>query len=493
MRGAHLKLLLVLIATTALGAGASLALSDAALAYSIWPLAGTGTACSTPPVCGDGAPGTAALLAYPEGVAVDSAGDAYIADWGDNEIRKLSVTGALSSVAGGGTPCSNPPACGDGGAATAAQLSFPDGVAVDQAGNLYITDTGDNEVRRVSPGGTITRFAGNGTSCASPPSCGDGGAATAAQLRSPFGVAVDRSGNVYIADAGDNEIRKVSTAGRISRVAGSGTRCSKPPDCGDGSSATTAQLNFPAGVAVDQAGNVYIADDGDNEIRKVTSGGTISRIAGNGTPCAAPPACGDGGPAASATLGAPDGVAVDHTGNVYVADDLDNEIRKVSSSGTISRIAGTGAACAQLSSCGNGGPATSALLDYPDALAVDPSGNVYVGDTFDQQLRWLSTARGSVIQTTGASVRLLAFEPTVAKTAVTVRYALSGTASLTLSVKPAGGKPTVVSRAAGRAGWGELGWNRRIGGAVAGRGRYTVTVTATVGPNSATSSVTVRL
>ena len=493
MRGAHLKLLAVLIATTALTAAASLALSSGALAYSIWPLAGTGTGCSTPPSCGDGAAGTGAQLSYPEGVAVGPAGDTYIADWGDNEVRKLSVTGAVSTIAGGGTSCADPPACGDGGPATDAQLSFPDGVAVDQAGNIYITDTGDNEVRKVSPSGTITRFAGNGTSCAKPPACGDGGPATAAQLRSPFGVAVDRSGNVYIADAGDNEIRKVSPAGKISRIAGSGTACSKPPDCADGSAATGAQLNFPAGVAVDQAGNVYIADDGDNEIRKVASGGTISRIAGNGTACAAPPACGDGGPAASATLGAPDGVAVDRSGNVYVADDLDNEIRKVSSSGTISRIAGTGAACARLSTCGNGGPATGALLNYPDALAVDPAGNVYVGDTFDQQLRWLSTARGSSLRTTSGSVLLLAFEPTVAKTAVTVRYALSGTASLTLSVTPAGARPTIVGRASGRAGWGVFSWNRRIGGTVAGRGRYTLTVTATVGSRSATSSVSVRL
>jgi sugar lactone lactonase YvrE len=493
MRGAHLKLLLVLIATMALSGAASLAFAGGAVAYSIWPLAGSGTACSTPPSCGDGGPATVAQLAFPEGVAVSPAGDAYIADYADNEVRKLSVTGTIGAVAGGGTPCSNPPACGDGGPATDAQLSFPDGVAVDQAGNVYIADTGDNEVRKVSPGGNITRLAGNGTACASPPSCGDGGSATAAQLRSPFGVAVDRAGNVYVADAGDNEVRKVSPSGKISRVAGAGTACAKPPNCGDGSAATSAQLNFPAGVAADQAGNVYIADDGDNEVRKVASGGTISRIAGSGTACSAPPACGDGGPAVSATLGAPDGVAVDHNGNVYVADDLDNEIRKVSSSGTISRIAGSGAACAQLSSCGNGGSATSAQLNYPDALAVDPSGNVYVGDTFDQQLRWLSTARGSSLQTTSGSVSLLAFEPAVARTAVTVRYALSGAASLSLSVTPSGGRPTTVGRASGRAGWGELSWNRRIGGAAAGRGRYTLTVTATVGGRSATSSVSVRL
>jgi hypothetical protein len=144
-------------------------------------------------------------------------------------------------------------------------------------------------------------------------------------------------------------------------------------------------------------------------------------------------------------------------------------------------------------SCGNGGPATAAQLNYPDALAVDPSGNVYVGDTFDQQLRWLSTARGSTLQTATGAVLLLAFEPTVVKTAVTVRYALSGAASLALSVTPAGGRPSVVGRASGHSGWGELSWNRRIGGATAGRGRYRLTVTAAAGARSATSSVSVRL
>ena len=373
MRGARSKLLQFLAAATA-SAAAALAIAGPAMGYSIWPLAGTGTPCATPPSCGDGGAATSAPLGFPEGVAVGSAGDVYVADWGDNEVRKLSVTGSITPVAGGGTPCSSPPACGDRGPATDAQLSFPDGVAVDRAGNVYIADTGDNEVRKVSPGGTITRLAGTGAACASPPACGDGGAATAAQLRTPFGLAVDLSGDVYIADAGDNEIRKVTPAGKISRVAGTGKACSKPAACGDDGPATAGQLNFPAGVAVDHSGNVYVADDGDNEVRKVAVGGTISRIAGTGAACSSPPACGDSGPALSATLGAPDGVAVDQHANVYVADDLDNEVREVSAGGTISRIAGTGAACAHAASCGNGGPATTAHLNYPDALALDPPG-----------------------------------------------------------------------------------------------------------------------
>jgi secreted PhoX family phosphatase len=358
---------------------------------------------------------------------------------------------------------------------------------------VYIADTGDNEIRKVSPGGTIMRFAGNGVPCASPPSCGDGGSATAAQLSSPFGLAVDRSGNVYVADAGDNEIRKVSAAGKISRIAGDGSSCRKPPNCGDGGVATGAQLNFPAGVAVDTAGNVYIADDGDNEIRKVSASGAISRIAGDGMACASPPGCGDGGPALSATLGAPDGVAVDQHGGVYIADDLDNEVRKVAAGGTISTIAGNGVACALPTACGNGGPATAAHLNYPDALTVDPSGNVYVEDTYDQQLRLLTGARGSSISTSSGSVAVLALASVVSRSSVAVRYVLSGSAAVSLSVTPTAGKPAVVARASGRPGWSQLVWNRRLGGAIAPKGRYTLTVTVAVGARTATSKVTVRL
>jgi sugar lactone lactonase YvrE len=491
MRGPKHSLVLAL--ATAFASLALLVAAAPGAAYSIWPLAGSGSPCGTPPSCGDDGLGTAALLAYPEGVAVGPAGDAYVADWGDNEVRKLSVAGTISPIAGGGVPCSKPPACGDGGAATGAQLSFPDGVAVDQAGNVYIADTGDNEIRKVSPGGTITRFAGNGVPCASPPSCGDGGSATAAQLSSPFGLAVDRSGNVYVADAGDNEIRKVSAAGKISRIAGDGSSCRKPPNCGDGGAATGAQLNFPAGVAVDVSGNVYIADDGDNEIRKMSAAGAISRLAGDGTACASPPACGDGGSALSAQLGAPDGVAVDQHANVYIADDLDNEVRKVSASGTISTIAGNGVACALLTACGNGGSATAARLNYPDAIAVDPSGNVYVEDTYDQQLRLLTGARGSSVTPSSGSVAVLALASVVSRSSVAVRYVLSGSAAVSLSVTPAAGKPAVVARASGRPGWGQLAWDRRLGGAIAPKGRYTLTVTVTVGARTATSKVTVRL
>ena len=493
MRGARSKLLQFLAAATA-SAAAALALAGAAVGYSIWPLAGTGTPCATPPSCGDGGAATSAPLGFPEGVAVGPAGDVYVADWGDNEVRKLSVTGSITPVAGGGTPCSSPPACGDRGPATDAQLSFPDGVAVDQAGNVYIADTGDNEVRKVSPGGTITRFAGTGAVCASPPACGDGGAATAAQLRNPFGLAVDRSGDVYIADAGDNEIRKVTSAGKITRIAGTGKACSNPPACGDDGPATAGQLNFPAGVAVDHAGNVYVADDGDNEVRKVAVGGTISRIAGTGAACSSPPACGDSGPALSATLGAPDGVAVDQHANVYVADDLDNEIRKISVGrddlenrrhrrrvcrrGELRQRRSRLDRAAQLPGRGrrrpgrqrvrgrHARPAAPLALGGPGLGAADR-----VGDG------------------AAAGVR-----SAVARASVTVRYALSGRA-LRHAIGHAGRWEADGRRREPRAAPAGvmLTWNRRIDGAPAARGRYTLTVTATVGGRTATSRVGVKL
>lgn len=466
---------------------AFLASGSAASGYSIWSVAGTGVQCSTPPACGDGAAANAAQLNYPEGVAVGASGYVYVADWGANEVRKISPTGKITIVAGDGTACIGPANCGDGGAATSAELSFPDGVAVDASGNVYIADTGDNEIRKVSPGGVITRIAGDGSDCSTPPSCGDGAPATSAELTSPQGVAVDRAGNVYIADSGDNEIRKVSK-GTISRVAGTGSPCATAPSCGDGGSATSAQLSFPAGVAVDSTGRLYVADDGDNEIRRVSTSGAISRIAGNGSACTSPPSCGDGGAATSATLGSPDGVAVDSRGNIYVADDLDNEIRRISTSGTITRVAGTGAACSAPPSCGDGGSATSGTLDYPDALAVDPAGDVFIADTYDNEIRFV--APGASAAVAGTKVAVIAFGAALTGSSVTVRYALSGSASLKLAVRGPGQSGAVVSSGSGKTGLGELVWKRTKKPA---KGSYKLMITATVSGHSASSTTRATL
>jgi uncharacterized protein (TIGR03437 family) len=252
---------------------------------------------------GDGGLAISAQLDGPSGVAVDSAGNLYIADTLYNRIRKVS-NGVITTVAGGQSGLVGSFG-GDGGPAISAELAGPRGVAVDSAGNLYIADTENNRIRKVS-NGVINTVAGDGVCCG--PS-GDGGPAISAQLEAPSGVAADSAGNLYIADTDDNLIRKVSN-GVITTVAGDGG-C-----CGD----------EPLGVAVDSAGNVYIADTNSNRIQKV-SGGVITTVAGTGQGGSVGGFSGDGGPATSAQLNDPQGVAVDSAGNVYIADTNNNRIR----------------------------------------------------------------------------------------------------------------------------------------------------------------------
>jgi sugar lactone lactonase YvrE len=234
-------------------------------------------------------------------------------------------------------------------------------VAVDSVGNVYIADLGNKRIRKVS-GGTITTIAGNGAAGFS----GDGGPATSASLSAPYGVALDSTGSLYTADNDNNRIRKVS-GGTITTVAGNGNLGFS----GDGGPATSASLAQPEGLAVDSSGNLYIADTRNHRIRKL-SGGTITTIAGNGTPGFS----GDGGPATSASLYNPGGVAVDSAGNLYIADSNNNRIRKVSG-GTITTVAGNGNA----GFSGDGGPATSASLNYPIGIAVDSAGDLYTADS----------------------------------------------------------------------------------------------------------------
>src|SRR5437588_2128677 len=207
MRIARRPWMVALLASCALAVTATPAPAAVSI-FTSWQLGGTGTQCSAPPDCGDGGFATQATLSFPQGVAVGPEGSVYVADFGDSEIRKIAIDGTITTVAGGGTFCSTTPSCGDGGPATDAHLSFPEGVAVDQrTGDIYIADTLDNEVRKISARGTITRLAGTGVACSTPSSCGDGGPATSARLSSPGGVAVDSKGNVYIADSGDQAVR----------------------------------------------------------------------------------------------------------------------------------------------------------------------------------------------------------------------------------------------------------------------------------------------
>jgi hypothetical protein len=316
---------------------------------------------------GDGGPATSAELAYPYGFAVDGAGNLYIADTVNQRVRKVNSSGVITTVAGTGTRAFS----GDGGPATSAELSDPLNLAVDGSGNLYIADSGNHRVRRVDSSGTITTVAGTGT----PGFSGDGGPATSAELAYPYGVAVDGSGNLYIADNGNQRVRKVNSSGMITTVAGTGTGGFS----GDGGPATSAMLNGADDVAVDDSSNLYIVDNGNQRVRKVDGSGTITTVAGTGSSGFS----GDGGPATSAELANPGNVAVDGSGNLYIGDTSNHRVRKVNSSGTITTVAGTGTA----GFSGDGGPATSAQLAYPQEMAVDGSGNLYIADRENQRVR----------------------------------------------------------------------------------------------------------
>ena len=332
---------------------------------------------NSPSAYNDNGPATSGLLHLPSGVAVDGSGNVYIADTADNLIRKVTTDGIIHSVAGDDYPGF----LGDGGNAVNAEFYGPQDVAIDSAGNIYVSDTQNSRIRQITPAGVINTFAGGGTpptttsASGSTPSNGDNGAATSAILQTPFALAIDSSGNLYFAENADSKIRKVDSKGIITTVAGTGT----PGFSGDGSTATNAQMNFPTGIAVDSSGNLYIADSVNLRVRKI-AGGSITTVAGNGNVSFG----GDNGSALKAQMNGPQGVAVDTAGNVYVADTLNHEVRKIDTKGTISAVAGNGSA-------GSG----NNQLNGPQGVAVDTAGNVYIADTGNARVIKVAAGGGS--------------------------------------------------------------------------------------------------
>ena len=349
---------LILAALSAAVAGA-----QSADDWIIETVAGTGTATFG----GDGGAAVAAQVSSPYGVALDGAGNLYIADTGNHRIRKVNSAGVISTVAGNGTRGYG----GDGGPATAAQLQLPAGVAADGAGNLYIADFHNHRIRKVNSAGVISTVAGTGAAGYG----GDGGPATAAQLKYPYGLALDGAGNLYIADYENHRIRKMNSAGNISTVAGTGAAGYG----GDDGRAVNAKLNYPRDLALDGAGNLYIADGKNHRIRKMNAAGDISTVAGNG----AAGYGGDGGAAVDAQLNRPYGVAADGAGNLYIADQTNQRIRKVNAAGVITTVAGTGTR----GSDGDGGPAAAAQVGRPRGLALDGSGNLYIAEWGNSRIR----------------------------------------------------------------------------------------------------------
>ena len=310
-------------------------------------------------------------LSGPRGVAVDGGGVLWIADTGNHRVQKLSPRNGIITVAG-----DDPNRMlGDFGFAQAATLNSPAGIAVDSTSSLVFADVNNNRIRKVdAPTRIISTLAGNGQAGFS----GDSAIAGAATLAAANGVAVDAGGNIFIADTNNNRIRRIAAeSGVITTVAGNG----QSGFSGDGSAATSASLRFPASIAVDTAGNLYVADTFNNRIRKVAAGsGLITTVAGNGQADFS----GDDGPATSASLRFPLGVAVDSSGNVFIADTSNHRIRKVTaSSGIITTVGGTG----QPGFGGDFGPATAAVLNSPSGVAIDPANNILVADTLNQRIR----------------------------------------------------------------------------------------------------------
>lgn len=319
---------------------------------------------------GDGGSAAIASLSYPRALAIDSSGNLYISDVGNQRIRQVSRTGIVSTVAGNGIAGYS----GDGGLAVNASLSAETGLALDPSGNLYIADAHNMRVRMVTPNGIISTVAGTGVQGFS----GDGGPATSATLNVPASVMFS-NGNLYIADSSNQRIRKVSSNGTITTVAGSG---GPGGFSGDGGPATSAALNFPLGMAMDGLGNLYFADGGNNCVRRIAPNGVITTVAGNGNGTGG--FFGDQGPATSATLNIPEDVAIDVANNLLIADSANNRIRKVVvSSGVISTVAGiTGNGFS-----GDGGPATQAELNFPWGVTTDATGDVYIGDRVNNRVR----------------------------------------------------------------------------------------------------------
>ena len=349
-----------------------------AQAYTIATVAGKGNS----KYAGDGGKATDASFSSPIGVAVDKNGNVFVADNADCVIREFSVGGNISTVAG--KPAQGCGFSGDG-AATGVQL-WPASLAVDATGNVYIAEPANGRVRKLTVGGNIVTVAGGGSSFTAP--FGDGGPATLATLVSPTAVAVDAAGNVYIADAENYNVRKVATNGTISTVAGTGHEFNLRGGNGDGGPAISAIVT-PSAIAVDAAGNLYIAEDdflNGYDVRKVNAAGTISTFAGG----VAGGHSGDGGPATSAGLSRPEGLAVDAVGNLLISEPDANYVRMVSG-GTITTIAGDG----NSGYTGDGGPATSAEFTMPYGLAVGGSGRIFIADQANFVVRMLTGAASS--------------------------------------------------------------------------------------------------
>ena len=387
-------------------------------------VAGSGTKCDDEigtQACGDGASATAstAELNIPTSIALDSLGNIYIADTVDNRVRVVNRSGVVMTIAGtsvcqgciativgDGNACniSTNPTCGDGGAASAAEVNEPQGIFVDAAGNIYVADTKDQEIREIvggangGEGSTIKSYAGKmGADCPTATSaCGDGRYAYNALLHLPQGIFIDPDGNGYIADTSDFKIRFVSASNNvISTIAGTGMQGYS----GDGEAAVDAELDLPASVYVDSSKDIYVSDTGNQCIREFTSGGPIQTVVGG--------ALGDGPLTPQPQFANPYSVAEDSAGDIYFSDQANNRVRKLTGSGgsftEVSTVAGTGSA-GYSPAPGLSGPATTATLNAPGSIALDNLGDLYIVDTNNLVIRQVNLKSNTIKTVAGTGL-----------------------------------------------------------------------------------------
>jgi len=340
---------------------------------------------------GDGGPAINALLDQPAGLAIDAAGNLFISEDGHDLIRKVDTNGIISTIAGSG----NSGFSGDNGPATNASFFAPGGLLTDGAGNLLVADTDNNCVREVDTNGVMATVVGDPYGFYH--YSGDGGPATGAGLYLPEALAKDPAGDLFIADNHNHVVREVNTAGIIKTMVGIHTATYS----GDGGPASAAGLNGPSGLAFDAAGNLFIADGGNNRVRKVATNGIISTVAGNGAVpiFPYPLETGDGGPATNATLDGPMGLAIDSQGNLYIADSINRAVRKVDAAGTITLAVSPGPRCA----VDNGEATTHGDLWAPWGLAMDDAGNLFIADNGNNRVRKVTNTEGPILALTAVS------------------------------------------------------------------------------------------
>ena len=357
--------------------------------YNISASVGNGTA----GFAGDGSAAVSAEVNFPSAMALDGSGNLYIADQANFRIRKVDASGNISTIAGTGTNG----ATGDTKAATSAEIGSAGGIAVDPSGNIYFTQTAGHLIRKISTGGIITVFAGTGTlgfsGDTSPYSIAVGATvvlATKAQIFAPTGIASDSKGNIYFSDTGNNRIRMVSVKdSSITTVAGNGVGAYY----GDGAGSIYSEVNHPTGMVFDAADNLYFADSLNHRVRKIAAAdGKISTVAGSGTAGNAD----NGGLAVNSLLHYPNSVSLDSSGNLYIADFINNRVRMVTTNGLISTIAGGGR---YFGNSGDGGPALAARMNFPCGVLAGVAGKVYMIDALNSRIRLLTPVEGSVVPT----------------------------------------------------------------------------------------------